>query len=339
MNKYKTVTNYNEVDIEDWNYFVTNHPNGNIFQTSYIFRAYELSKNYEPLILAVYDKDNLLVGIQVAVILKEYDNILGDLTKRAIIQGGPLVINNNQEILELLFFEYLKIIRKKAIYSQYRNMWDWGNLKSVFFKYKIIFEDHLDILFDLNKGEEGLLKEMKHTRRHGINKSIKKGIKVNPIDLSDKETLEKTYGILLNVYNRIKLPLPEISFFQNVVGELTDKVYALGAFIDNELIAIRIVLSYKGLVYDWYGGAKDEYLNLRPNDILPWDMIKWGISNNYNIFDFGGAGKPDIPYGVRDYKLQFGGNLVNFGRFEIVHKPFLMNIAKIGLQLKQKLNI
>ena len=37
---------------------------------------------------------------------------------------------------------------------------------------------------------------------------------------------------------------------------------------------------------------------------------------------FGGAGKPDKPYGVRDYKLKFGGQLVNWGRFEKVHKPF-----------------
>ncbi len=92
------------------------------------------------------------------------------------------------------------------------------------------------------------------------------------------------------------------------------------------------------MIYDWYAGADDSYLEYRPNDILSWSILKWGIKNNYEVFDFGGAGKPNVPYGVRDYKLKFGGELVNFGRFEIIHKPSVFKSGKIGLHIYKKIH-
>jgi lipid II:glycine glycyltransferase (peptidoglycan interpeptide bridge formation enzyme) len=65
--------------------------------------------------------------------------------------------------------------------------------------------------------------------------------------------------------------------------------------------------------------------------------MEWGHNNGYEKFDFGGAGKPDEEYGVRDYKLKFGGELVNWGRFQKVHKPFLMRVGKLGFKIWQKL--
>lgn len=334
---YKIVSNIDSIDIDQWISFVENHPKGNIFQTPNMFDVYQKSKKHNPLIIVVFNIDNAIVGLQVSVVEKTYSNFLGYFTTRSIIKGGPLILNNNKDILDLILKEYINKIKGKAIYTQYRNMWDWGNLKQAFVNNKIIYEDHLDILFDLRKGEEILLKEMKRVRRKGINQSYKKGVKVEVIDLKNKDLLEETYLILESVYQRIKLPIPSIDFFRNIKRYLGEKVLSLGLYVENELIAVRIVFCYKNMIYDWFAGAKHEFLDFRPNDILPWEVMKWGIKNKYEVFDFGGAGKPNVHYGVRDFKLKFGGSLVNYGRFEIIHKPFLMSIAKKGFKLKQKL--
>ena len=89
-----------------------------------------------------------------------------------------------------------------------------------------------------------------------------------------------------------------------------------GAFDDAELIGVRLELCYKGLIYDWYAGSDDQFKNRYPNDFLPFHILFWGKENGFDKFDFGGAGKPDKPYGVREHKLKFGGELVNFGRYE-----------------------
>ncbi len=337
MLNYEIVTGLKEIKRKDWAEFVKKHPKGNIFQTPFIFDAYQKSKNFDPLIIIVLDSEKSIVGLQVSVIESNYNNFLGYFTSRSIIKGGPIVKNEDITILNLILKEYIKLVKGKAIYSQYRNMWDWGSLKKVFIKNNFLYEDHLDILFDLTKGEEILFKEMMRVRKKGIKKSYNMGVSIKEIDLNDSEILSETYVILKNVYKRIKLPIPDFDFFKNIKIHLREKVLSLGLYKDDELIAVRIAFCYKNLVYDWYAGAKDEFLNHRPNDVLPWELMKWGMNKKYEIFDFGGAGKPNIPYGVRDFKMKFGGKLVNYGRFEIIHKPFLLKIAEKGFLLLQKI--
>ena len=86
-----------------------------------------------------------------------------------------------------------------------------------------------------------------------------------------------------------------------------------------------------------YAGSLKEFYIKYPNDLLPWEVFKCGKKSGYSIFDFGGAGKPDKKYGVRDYKKKFGGRLVNYGRFEKVHSPIKFKMAKVGFSLWKKI--
>ena len=57
---------------------------------------------------------------------------------------------------------------------------------------------------------------------------------------------------------------------------------------------------------------------------------------NCHVYDFGGAGKPDEEYGVRDFKAKFGGNLVNFGRNVFVHNPMLLKLSRHGYEVYRR---
>ncbi len=61
--------------------------------------------------------------------------------------------------------------------------------------------------------------------------------------------------------------------------------------------------------------------------------MEWGSENKFNIFDFGGAGKPGEEYGVRNFKKRFGGKSVNFGRYELIHCKIKTMIAENGFKL------
>ena len=50
-----------------------------------------------------------------------------------------------------------------------------------------------------------------------------------------------------------------------------------------------------------------------------------------------GAGKPNEPYGVRDFKAEFGGKMVEYGRYVQLCKPMLYAIGKIGVKILKKL--
>lgn len=337
MKKYAVITDVNDIDKIKWSGFIFDHPHGNIFQTPEMYKVYQKTENYEPVFLAVVNNRGEISGTLLAVIQKQYSGILGKFTARSIIHGGPLILGDDPDILAFLVKQYNEIIKKKAIYSQFRNHWSWGDLKETFIINGFGYHDHLDIIFDLKKSENELHSEMSKTRKWGIKQSYKRGVSIKKINLTREKIFTESYKIILYVYNRVKIPMPDVSFFKNAINELHDRnILTVGAFVGDELVGVRIALCYKKMIYDWYAGSKNEYLSCRPNDILPWEVIKWGVNNGYEIFDFGGAGRPDIPYGVRDYKKQFGGELVNYGRFEKVHQSILMKIGRLGFKLWQR---
>lgn len=320
----------------EWSTFVENHPNGNIFQTQEMYNFYKKTKKYDPLILGVI-KNGEIIGLLLSVVQKQYNGPLGELTKRDLIFGGPLVLNDDPAVLDMLLKEYIIRIRKKAIFSEIRNQWDLDGSKEIFKKNGFNYLEHLDILIKLEKGEEQLWNEMARARRKGINQAFKKIVLIKEIDLLDEIVLKESYEIIKSVYKRIKLPFHDYEFFKQSKSCLGSSLKGFGAFSEDKMVGVRLVLCFKSNIYDWYAGALDDYLSFRPNDILPWALMKYGVKNGYKIFDFGGAGEPNVPYGVRDFKLKFGGELVEFGRFQMIHKPKMMSLAKLGLSVYKKI--
>lgn len=334
--KLRIVTDVAAIDKEQWGRFVYDHPLGNVFQTPQIYAAYCMTRNYYPIVVACYESDSL-AGILLAVVQKEYKGMLGKLSARSIIWGGPLVRDNDIGILEELMDEYSRIVKHMVIYTQIRNIFimDWAknDLKKAGYNY----EEHLNIIVDLNKSEDELWKEVHSKRRNEIRRATKEGTSFT--EFSDCDALNKIWPVLKDVYQRAKLPLPDISLFQNLLaserGGSPLKVFA--ALNGDQCIGVLLGLCWRERVINWYAGAFQKDLSKYPNDLLPWEAILWAKRNGYNKFDFGGAGKPGVPYGVRDFKLKFGGEMVNFGRFQKTHKPFTMNIAMLGFRFWQKL--
>lgn len=149
---YNVITNVNNIDKKEWSEFVENHPDGNIFQTPEMYEVYEATPKYNPVYLSVEDENEEIVASLLAVIQKEHSGFLGKFSSRSIIWGGPIIKNDNLNVLDFILSEYNKIIKNKAIYSQFRNLWEWSDVgKDIFRKNGFNYEEHLDIIHDLTK--------------------------------------------------------------------------------------------------------------------------------------------------------------------------------------------
>lgn len=327
-------------EINNWDSLLHNNPNANIFQAPEYYFSLKNNSKQRPFLFGVYNNNGLL-GIVSGVVIRNGVGFIKKLTSRAIIIGGPLLapdINNKDDVLGFLLSGIKENLKKQVVYVEFRNIGDMSKFRHVFANNGFDYEDHLDILIDLKKSEQDLWDAMTRDRK----KSIKKGqkeLEVRLISDDDNYQIDSVYNLLGVVYKRVRLPLPHKDFFLNVIKSLHPKGYIkiFGAYKDSVLIGVRLVLCYNGLIYDWYAGANDDYLEYRPNDILLWNVLKWGHENGYKLFDFGGAGKPNVPYGVRDYKLKFGGELVCFGRYQHVFRPTIMGFGKFAIKLKDGL--
>ncbi len=333
MINYKIV---HELDDQRWSEFVLNHPNRNPFQTPKMLTVLKNSKYYSYIFLAAIDADNNVKGILLSQLQKDYKGILGEFTARSIIWGGPLVFEDDPFLTILLLNEYEKIAAKKAIYTQFRNLWKISN-EDAYLKSGFIYEEHLNIIVDLSVTEETLWKSIKKSRKEGIRKAIRNNLVFEVVNC--KKNISTFYELLKNTFASVKKPFPKIDFFYGI-SEYFDnkdtKIFQLKK--DNTVIVSLLAFTYNNCIYAYYIGTNREhkYFVMRPIDLLYWEVMRWGVNNGFKTFDWMGAGKPDVEYGVRKFKLQYGGNLLALGRYGKTHKPNLMKLGKAGLKIMQK---
>lgn len=302
-----------------------------MFQTPEMRDLYAAATNYDPLLFAAL-KEGELRGILLAFVAR-YGGIKGLLSSRSFIWGGPLVSDNDQEIAKLLIRAHERTVKGKVLFSQVKN---WADPTSLLIPYESCgyeYHDHLNRLIDLSHGEACVLSGMRKKRR----KAIKDGLRENMATrLGDKKDLRVFYEMLREVFHKkARIPLPEMDFFSAVFDVLVPKGRAQLFICGNESgpMAGLLCLLWRGTMYAYYGGSFMEHLGHFPNEIVYWGAMQWGIQRGYRVFDFGGAGRPDEEFGVREFKRRFGGQEVNFGLFHKVESPVKMAIAEVGFAL------
>lgn len=297
------------------------------FQSPDFQKVCSSSKNLAPFYILAKEKGRLtgvlLAYRQVQTVLPG----LSFLTSRNLILGGPVAQNSNPDIVQGLLKAY-RVKAPKSLYTQIRNLYDTSSLRKNFEQIGFVYEEHLNILVDLTCPEDELWKNVHTKRRNEIRRAEREGCRV--ILNNSPESLAHCYTILMEVYQRAKLPLPHYSHFQALLRQATatSGLRIFTVLWEGQFIGCMLCLVHNNALYDYYAGSYSNFYSKYPNDLLPWEVFKWAKKNGFTYFDFGGAGKPNVPYGVREYKKKFGGQLVNYGRYEAIHFPLLFGLAR-----------
>ena len=324
------IIEYHHINSNQWDSYVLNHPKGTIFQVSSYLNCHSSHFKSDCFGFAAIENGNI-IGIVAGVITYNYFFPINHLTRRAVIEGGPLA--DNDETAGQLIKAVADYTERRTIYTQYRNLWNMDSLRPVLEEHGYSYEPHLDIIHDLTLEEDAIIKNVSKSKRGNIHKSLNKGTIFREASLQE---WDRCIDLILGTYKRVGLPCQSKGYFLNAFKTMSVFVRVFVAELDGIIIGTRVELCYKDLVYDWYAGADDNYKKYYPNDVLPYSILLWGKTNEYKKFDFGGAGKPGVPYGVRDHKIKFGGNLVEYGRFiRICNKP-LYNLGSLAVKLMKK---
>jgi len=308
--------------------------NCSIFQSIEMFNVWKETKNNNPFFTIIENERGEIIGSLLAVIQKEHQGAIGRLSSRSIITGKPIYPKDDIITLDALLKSYNKHVFGKAIYSQFRNLNEYSiEEKEIFIKNGFSYESHLDIIHDLGIPIDNQFSAIHKGRRKNIRRAERAEVIFR--EIKDDKEFHIAYELVKSTYDRVKLPMPDRTLFTESHQQLA-KQNILKTFVavsNKKIIGCRMVLCFGDIVYDWYAGASVEHLDKYPNDFLPWKVMEWGSLNGFKYFDFGGAGKPGVAYGVREHKLKFGGDLIEFGRFEKVHNKLLMKVGEFGLKI------
>lgn len=334
-----TLIRPSKMEMEAIELFTKKHTHVVYFQSLLFFKACHISEGLTPYFHVAYNEHKAIVGIMLSFRQVQYSFFpLNLFSSRIIIWGGPLVKDEDLSVYRGLYEIYLRQ-KPFSIYTQVRNLFDQSKFQDVIQDLGFKYEEHLNILIDLRKTEEELWQEIHSKRRNEIRRSIKEGTIVEV--KKDEYSLEKCYLILEEVYQRAKLPLPSLNHFRALLhsGNEREGLVIFVAKFENKIIGCMLCLAYGTTLFDYYAGAYRDWYHKYPNDLIPWEVFKWGKQNGFIQFDFGGAGKPNVPYGVREYKKKFGGETVSYGRFEKIHFPVFFKLALLAFRYWRFLKI
>lgn len=325
-----------EVTSDDWLRFIIQQ-GGTYFHSPSYFSTLRDVNRYSPFALFCCDSSGRIHAMLLGYRHVVKGGLLSKFATRMIIPQAP--VYHEEGSLEFLLKRYIKLLSRTAVYTEIRLLRQDEIFVRCAERLGFRFQPHYNILVDCLSDASANTK-MSDSKRRQVKKAIKSGAIIVE-DPSESQVIE-FYSILQNLYIiKVKKPLAPLGYFLNLLrdgnGTTFYVKYLLVVFDGKVIGGIIAPVSRKLFIHEHYVAGLDiEYKDQYPSVLATWAAIEYAKKNQISFFDFMGAGDPDTDYGVREFKMKFGGELDNPGRLEYVHSPIKYTIAKKGFKILSK---
>ena len=261
----------------DWQAYINSHPDASIYHTlewrDILYNEYR----FEPMYLMAIERDRV-VGVLPMFLV---NNLSGKklISLPFSIYGGAL-FNSSDIFSALMNKAKLLMVETKAEYIQLRC---FSRLE------KELVEDaglcdsntYLNFMVKLEKGPESIWDGLKN--RKEIRKAERAGLSVVVTD--DVESLGEFYQLQLITRKRHGLPTPSLNYYKTFFVHDFSKIVLVKKC--DKTISSGIFFSFKGKLIYVLGASDMSYQQYRPNDLMIWNIIKWGCDRGFKELDLG----------------------------------------------------
>jgi serine/alanine adding enzyme len=327
------------VDRAAWHAFVDTQPTASIFHTPDMADVFARTPGHRVSPWAACSESGALLALIVPVRVTLAGGPLRRWTSRAVVYGGVARADGEAGAAATarLLHAYARRSQPELLFTELRHQNDASDIRPQLRDAGFVHEPHLNYLVALNRSQADVWSGLSRSARQRVRSAEKKGIKV--IEAEDDASVQAAYWLLADVYRRARVPLASPAMFTAARAELQSRgmLRIVTAQLDERVVAARFLLLFKSRIVDWYAGSDRAFASYSPTEYLVWDVLRWGCEQGYEVFDFGGAGRPDEPYGPREFKAKFGGELVDFGRDVLVHAPRRLRVSRAGYSAARRL--
>ncbi len=326
-------------DESKWKAFLQQQPHGSFFQSPDYLSLFENCRNYQPVVLFAENAKGEMVGLLVATIIR--DHIYGLPFQHMLVQGGPVILKSIQRkapVLRALLKALKRHIPVRNVFLEIRNLQHWGDDAVAFQESGFTWHDHLNDILPIHSRNQ-VFSAIKPAKQRQIRRGIENGALIRPV--ANAAEVEAFYHLLHELYKKkVRKPLAPLKFFQNFYQkiQMEKKGVILVVFYKEKVIGGMVCpFSSQHTVHEWYICSMQSRLkHLYPGVLATWAGIDFATQNRFKAFDFMGIGTPQKPYGVRNFKTQFGGEVVNFGRWQLINSKFWYQLGLWGYSVLKR---
>ena len=186
------------------------------------------------------------------------------------------------------------------------------------------YTTHYSHMIDLDQDDAKAFSTLKSNVKRNIKRAQKERIQVT---LSN--TWEAVWAFCrLNCLTRKQhgLPPQPLSFFKKIFEHIISpqKGFIVLAFSQMKPIAGAVYFHFGDQAIYKYGASYRKYLNLRPNNLVTWEAIRWYCRNGYKTFGFGRTESEHN--GLLQFKRGWGAReeKLNYYKYDLKKSRFVL---------------
>ena len=319
--------------LPEWDTFVESHLKGTIFHTSAMIRTMASTKRHSPFAHAAVDENGNICAMLVAVKVSTLGRWADPISARSIFYAEPIFLDTpaGRNGIAQLLQQHDSYMRRRTLFAEVRPFFAKPTEVDPLLIQKYEFLGYLNYELNLQMSEERLFINLNPKCRNNVRSSMRSGLIVREVEPMSE--LDRFYAMVSESYHGSKVPLADRSLFESAFREMPSPVTRVFfAEYEGKLAAAACFLAYKGRVVYWYAGAK-RIKGLAAMSMILWAAISKYSIEEYELFDFAGAGWEGEDYGPGKFKSKFGGILTNFGRYRKVYSPWKLRFASSAYQI------
>lgn len=314
-----------QISVDELSELEKNNYDQTIFQTSLWIQFLIIDQNIKPVILKIYENEDLK-GVFVGGIIKKFGiKILGSPFEGWLTPDMGFIDINN-----LNFMEAISSVKKYAfnnlnvhfirIISKNINDNDVSELDNIYYSKTLVL--------DLKKNSEELLKSFTKRGRKSIRQSGRKGAIFKKVNFDD-EFIDIYYNQLEDVFAKQRLkPFYGKRKLQNIASVFYENQQYIDAFVayspDNEPIASRFSFIYNNWAYGMGSASYREFQRYLPNEGLYWNFLNNCLEKEVEFLDM---------VGYRNYKLKYNPELKEVPVIILEKYPGLIKLQDLAKRL------
>jgi len=306
-----------KTDVDQWDNFVENSGNGTIFHLQKFLNYHPKGKFKNHNIIFQDGKEIIAVipGVEEKRKIKSFISHPGASFGGFVFRNG-ISIKKIENIISI-FLEYIKKNDFRSVFITMASL-----------PYQDKFGEEIDFLLNLNGfrikkkeltsglfldfvSEEEILKSFKDSTVRGIKKSLR-----NNVNFRQSDDIRIFYNILSENLRKFHKTEPTHSYdeLKRLMSEFSDRVLLFGAYHKEKMIGgIILFLCRKDIALIFYIASDRKYQDLRAENTIIYEVIKWLYERKYKYLDFGTLSiDMKINYGIYQFRRGFG--TVNFAK-------------------------
>ena len=343
-----TVRVTRELQDPDWDSFIARCPGGHHEQSS-LWGQVKACYGWEPLRVIVSRAGEVLAGVQVL------SRRFGRWGRIGYVTRGPIAVCDEPELVEIVLLQLHQLAENERFaYLVVVPPYDGKGLLTVLERLGFRQKPNVlppsgvmtaTLLLDLSDDLDTLRSRMRTNTRRNIRRAGRKGIVVRDGGADDVDTFRQLMWALCERRGTSPTP-PQKDFFENLwrIFHPAGFIKLFVAELAGVPVSATLIFPFGDTVRLWKVGWAGDHAEMKPNDVLYWEVIRWSKENGYRFFDFvwidtklakALQGKDPVDWetvdGMSYFKTGFGGiPVVLPSPYYRFYHPLLRGLTQIG---------